>query len=103
MARRLIWTEPAWLDLEQSADYIARDSPSYAESFVQRIRSAAESLRNLPRLGRVVPELGDEITRELLVDNYRLIYEIRADTLYILRFVHGARDLAALWDRDQHR
>ena len=103
MARGLIWTEPAWLDLEQSADYIARDSPAYAGAFVQRIRSAAESLRDLPRLGRVVPELGHEITRELLVDNYRLIYEIRADTLYILRLVHGARDLAALWDRDQHR
>lgn len=68
------------------------------QAFVQRIRSAAESLRDLPRLGRVVPELGDEITRELLVDNYRLVYEVRADTLYILRLVHGARDFASLWE-----
>jgi plasmid stabilization system protein ParE len=96
VARGLIWTEPAWRDLEQSADYIAQDSPAYAEAFVHRMRRAAESLQDMPRLGRVVPELGHESTRELLVDNYRLIYEVRADALYIVRLIHGARDLARL-------
>lgn len=100
MAQGLIWTEPAWCDLEQTADYIAQDSPNYAEAFVYRVRSAAESLRDLPRRGRIVPELGDEITRELLIGNYRLMYEIRPDALYILRLIHGARDFAALWERE---
>jgi plasmid stabilization system protein ParE len=30
MARQVIWSEPAWEDLEAAAEYIGRDSESYA-------------------------------------------------------------------------
>ncbi len=39
MARKVVWTDTAWRDLERSADYIAEDSPGYAAPFVRRIRS----------------------------------------------------------------
>lgn len=39
--------------------------------------------------------------RELILGNYRLIYELRDDVLYILGVVHGARDLAGLWERER--
>jgi plasmid stabilization system protein ParE len=43
MAREVVWTEPAWEDLV-AADYIARDSVSYARKFVQEIKEATVSL-----------------------------------------------------------
>lgn len=96
MASRLIWTEPAWHDLESHANYIARDSSVYASAFVRRVRNAARSLSRLPKQGRLVPELEDPHVREILLGNYRLIYEVRRDAVYVLSVVHGARDLAAL-------
>jgi toxin ParE1/3/4 len=97
MARKVVWTETAWRDLERSADYIAEDSPGYAAAFVERVREHARSLDELTLRGRVVPELGEPNVRELLIGNYRLIFEVHEKTVYILGLIHGARDLAALW------
>ena len=33
------------------------------------------------------------------MQSYRLIYEIHTDAIDVLAFVHGARDLAAWWER----
>jgi len=100
MARSIVWTETAWRDLEHTADYIAEDSPGYAAAFVRRIREHARSLNELGLRGRIVPELGEPDVRELLLGNYRLLYEIHPKTIYILGLIHGARDLLALWDRE---
>ena len=97
MARKVIWTETAWRDLERTADFIAADSPGYAASFVLGIREHARSLDEFALRGRVVPELDDPNVRELLIGNYRLIFEVHERTVYILGLIHGARDLAALW------
>ena len=102
MARRSVkWAQVAWDDLEQIADHIARDSNHYAASFVRRIRDTARSLDALSERGRVVPELGDPNVRELIVGNYRLIHEVTPETIFILGVIHGARDLAALWEREK--
>jgi plasmid stabilization system protein ParE len=53
---RVVWTEPAETDLDNRFDYIARDSPIYAERFVDRILDAVVKLAELPRVGRQVPE-----------------------------------------------
>jgi plasmid stabilization system protein ParE len=100
MARKVVWAESAWRDLEQVADYIAEDSPAYAAAFVGRIRERAGTLDQLAYRGRIVPELGEPNLRELLIGNYRLLYEIHDDTIGILALIHGARDLAALWARE---
>jgi toxin ParE1/3/4 len=91
VARRIVWTESAWQELECAASFIARDSPRYAAALVDDARSAARSLRKFPRRGRVVGELNDENVRELIVKRYRLIYEIEQNRTVILAFLHGAR------------
>lgn len=100
MAESVTWTDSAWADLEEAADYIARDSPFYASVFVDRTKAAARSLPAQPRRGRDVPELDQASIRELLLGNYRLLYELREEQIYILGVIHGARDLAALWERE---
>ncbi len=47
MARRINWTEPAWDDLAEIANYIARDSKHYAAAFVQEVKDAAASLSGM--------------------------------------------------------
>ena len=65
MDREITWTDPAWEDVENAADYIAQDSKFYAAAFVQEIKEAAASLANFAERGQVVPEFGDESIREL--------------------------------------
>ncbi len=73
MARAIIWTQSAVNDLEAAAEYISKDSPRYASSFVQEVRDAARSLNTLALRGRVVPEIGDANIRELILKSYSLI------------------------------
>ncbi len=99
---KLEWTEPAVLDLESIRDYIAKDSVTYAARFISRIIEAAETLPNHPRIGRAVPEAEDDAIRELLFQNYRIIYLAEPDRILILTVFHGGRDLGRLepkpWD-----
>ena len=93
MARNVIWTHPAWDDLEAAATYIARDSEFYAASFVQEARDAAASLADFAERGQTVPEFGDESIRELLVKPYRLVYKLNDEHVFIVAFIHGSRRL----------
>ena len=94
---RIVWTEPAELDLDDLFDYIARDSPIYAERFIDRILDAVARLADLPRIGRTVPEANSEHISELIVQSQRVIYAVDddQDTIHILALVHGRQDLAA--------
>jgi plasmid stabilization system protein ParE len=65
MARNVKWADAAWSDLQNIADYIARDSRYYAASFVREVRNAARSLERFAKKGREVPELGDSTVRQL--------------------------------------
>ncbi len=100
MARKVKWTEVAWSDLEEVFNYISKDSRYYGAAFVREVREATRSLSYLAERGRVVPELGDPTIRELFVKRYRLIYQVTEQTVHIIGFIHGARDLLALWERD---
>lgn len=41
MAWKVMWTASAWRDLEEVAEYIAKDSPHYAAAFVREMLYAA--------------------------------------------------------------
>lgn len=102
MAQEVTWSVPALRDLEEVRDYIARDSEYYAAGFVRRIVETAQSLGELPRRGRVVPELGDDDIRETIVGAYRLVYEVSESGVAILAVLHGARDFRRAWSAREH-
>lgn len=91
MAREVVWTEPAWEDLEAAAEYIARDSEYYAAAFVREVREAAESLGEFAERGQIVPEFRDTTIRELLVRPYRLVYKLSTSRVTVIAVIHGAR------------
>ena len=90
----LEWTEPALVDLESIWDFIKRDSEYYASQFIERIIDAVESLETFPEMGRNVPEAESKNIRELLFNNYRIIYQVETERVLILTVIHAARNLS---------
>ena len=88
---RVNWTAQALEDLDAVCLFIARDAPRYAELLAGRMFEAADVLGEFPNAGRIVPEIGRSEIRELIVQNYRLIYRTLADEIDILTVHHGAR------------
>ncbi len=101
MARKVIWSYEATDDLDALAEYIARNSSFYAAAFTQQVLDISRSLNVFSERGRIVPEPGNPDIRELLIREYRLIYNIEQSRVVILAFVHGARDLKALWEKEK--
>ena len=91
--RKLVWTEPALADLDAIHDFIAKDSEYYASSFLQEIIGQAEKLEKFPEMGRVVPEYGRKDIRELIFQNYRIIYKLEESHTVVLTVIHGRREL----------
>lgn len=90
------WAEPAELDLGDIYAYIARDVPVYAEQLVDRIIQTVDLLHEQPLIGREVPEAERDDVRELIFQNYRIIYLVKTDHLYVVAVIHGSRDLARM-------
>lgn len=88
---QVTWSPSSLADLEGIAEFIARDSPHYANLFIQAAVSHVEKLAEFPRSGRRVPEYGKEELREFLYESYRIVYRIRGSGVEVAAVVHGAR------------
>jgi toxin ParE1/3/4 len=95
MAREIGWAESASDDLAEIAGYIGKDSEFYAAAVVRELIEAARSLDLFAERGRVVPEYRDPAIRELLVRDYRLVYEVSEKAINVLRIVHGSKHLSS--------
>ena len=84
----VIWSIPAKHDLKKICDYIAEDSKYYALKVSQEFVVRSEGLLDFPKMGRVVPEIGDTNIRELIIYSYRLIYEVSSKRIEILAVIH---------------
>ena len=89
----VIWSAPAKADLRSIHDFIAADSRHYAKKVVQDLIDKTDILERLPRIGQIVPELGDDNIRQLQLYSYRLIYEIHGEDVVVLAVVHTRREL----------
>jgi len=90
---RLLWTEPARDDLREILRFIGQDNPVAARNVIREIREKVERLTQFPLSGRAVPELSDADFREVIVENYRVIYRLVGNTVEILTVVHGRRNV----------
>lgn len=88
---RIVWSEQALADVEEIWGFIARDVPSFAELFVDRVFEAVERLADFPLSGRVVPELARQDVREVLLGSYRIVYRVDEDVISIATVFHMAR------------
>ena len=89
--RVLRWSQRARADLKAIHDYIAKDSPTSAKDVVRDIMARTVTLPGTPRVGRRVPELDDPDIREVPVRSWRVIYQLRGETVAIVTLVHRRR------------
>jgi toxin ParE1/3/4 len=90
---RIVWSAQAVADLREIAAYIGQHSPRSAQRTRLRIRNATRRLIRFPFSGRIVPEFPADHYREVIVGDYRIIYEPTDEQVEILTVVHGKRDL----------
>ena len=99
---QISWTEKASRNLQAIFDYIAKDSRVYAARYVKALIYATLKLEQMPRCGRMVPELQGWKFRELIYRNYRIVYRIigENDNIEILAIIHGAREMKSAFQEE---
>jgi len=91
-------TETAIHDIEQIADYIAKQfGLEQSEKFLSKLDAKFSRIVRFPNLGRQRNEILPGI-RSLSVDAYLILYIPIGQDIEILRVVSGYRDLTALFD-----
>ncbi|NCC62577.1 MAG: type II toxin-antitoxin system RelE/ParE family toxin [Verrucomicrobiae bacterium] len=102
---RLIWTEPALMDLDEIAEYIALDDPLAASRYVQRLFDRVERLETHPNSGKRPPELPRSPYREVVIPPCRVFYRAETGTVYILFVMRSERLLRTylLNERDREK
>lgn len=96
MDREVRSSETAPADLKEVHDFIARDVGSLCRGVRSEGQGGSPVLAEFFRTGQSLPEIQDQANREIFVRKYRLIYRVEADAVYILAFIHGARDFARI-------
>jgi plasmid stabilization system protein ParE len=95
----VVWTDLAERDLREIGAYIALDSQAYALAFIGRIERAVARLATFPLSGRIVPEFPEGPFREVIFQNYRIIYVVEENTVGVLRVRHAAMDLTRVLEQ----
>ena len=93
---RLTITESARADLREISAYIAQDNPAAARRVVERLRAQARNLAATPGMGRSREDLRPDLF-SFPVGRHVLFYRPQPGGIVLVRVIHGARDLPALF------
>jgi len=89
------------LDLVDVADYISHDNPGAADRFLDAAQRTFQLLATFPLLGTVTRYQDSQLEGVRLFPlrgfgDFLVVYQPQDDGVFILRVVHGARDLDQL-------
>lgn len=98
--RRVIHTRRAREDLLSIWSYIAADSPAAADRLLDAIDHRCALLADNPKLGPARPEITPEL-RYSPVRSYLIFYREVSEGIEVVRVLHGARDLRAIFSREE--
>lgn len=90
---QIIWTDPALIQLNEIAEYIALSNPIAASDLVDRIYTKIQRLEQFPKSGKIPVELQVFSYREIVLPPCRIMYRIENDLIYILYVMREERDL----------
>lgn len=96
-SRKVIWAPSAHADLDE---LLARRAD--AANLLEDILDAAASLSTLSERGRLVPEIEGTGTREIFVHDFRLMYEVSREHVYVVALMYSARDFET-WRQERER
>lgn len=86
-------------DLAQIWDYIADDGEERADAFIATIDAKFQTLSLHPAMGRRREELAPGL-RSFPAGRYLIFYVALTNGVDIVRVLHGARDIATLFQDD---
>jgi len=86
---KIIWSPLAVDRVFEIAEYIALDKPPAAIDWVDTVFGSVKRLKRFPRSGRIIPEIQLDEFREIILDNYRIIYRIEEIQVSILTVRSG--------------
>ena len=91
---RVVWSPLALAQAEEAVDYIAVERPGTAAKWLHGLMDLVERLPRFPRKGRMVPEIGRSVIREVLYGRYRIIYRLDPKQISIITVRHQRRRFA---------
>lgn len=86
------WTDLALQDLDIIYKYISKDSVNNASVFIDELIKNFDDLGKFPNRGRVIPQLKKTYYREIFVGNYRVMYKLEENYIYIMAVVNMSMD-----------
>ena len=93
---KVVFSEGAEQDLEDIADWIARDNPERAGSSVAELVRTCKSISRAPRSYPLADRSRDPTLRRRIYRSYLIFFDIGPKEVEILHIVHGARDYAQI-------
>lgn len=94
---RILRRPRAAADIAEVWDYIAEDSPMQADAWVDRLDARLHVLVTQPLMGRARQELMPGL-RSLPFGRYVIFYQLLNDGIDVVRVLHSARDIDAVFD-----
>ncbi|TFG18765.1 MAG: type II toxin-antitoxin system RelE/ParE family toxin [Promethearchaeota archaeon] len=85
---KLNYDSRALEDLNLIYHYLKRNSPNYAKTIITKIKERIRTLKDFPKMGRIVPEIEKTEFRELIEQGYRIVYQLNG-TIIILTIFHS--------------
>lgn len=89
-------TAAAEADLEAIGDYIARENPMRAASFVRELYQLCLAIAEMPEAWPVVPRYESHGIRRRVHGRYLIFYCISANRITVLHILNGAMDVEAV-------
>jgi plasmid stabilization system protein ParE len=90
------FTAVAEANLEEIGDYVARDNPVRALSFVHELARACLELADFPEAWPVVTRYEQHGIRRRVHGRYLIFYRIAAERITVLHILNGAMDVEAI-------
>lgn len=89
-------TAAAEADLEEIGDYIARDNPARAASFVRELCRICTDIADMPQAWPIVPRYEQHGIRRRVHGRYLIFYSVASGRIAILHILNGAMDVDAV-------
>ena len=93
--KKPLYTTAAQKDLIGILQYISRDKPDAAASWIERIEDKCLLIASQPEMGELCPRLGGDV-RCNFVGRYVIFYRNHNGTVEILRVIPGDRNITKL-------
>ncbi|WP_127903512.1 type II toxin-antitoxin system RelE/ParE family toxin [Solirhodobacter olei] len=89
-------TAAAAADLEAIGDYIARDNPARAASFIRELYRACTDIADMPDAWPVVPRYERYGIRRRVHGRYLIFSRVASDRVTILHILNGTMNVEAI-------